>query len=165
MRQHQALAGFRDEELSIFDRKIDFLVQAVNPLLQEQRMTRVLSILGLPNGPVEGRGIDVDRFIEVRASRECAEFRDWLMDIDLVNDKEIADRVSGLRNRLSNCVHSGFGKSVRFALSTGVGLIPGIGTVIGGVASAIDSFLLDKVLPRSGVTTFLSSLYPSLFRG
>jgi hypothetical protein len=55
------------------------------------------------------------------------------------------------------------GKFVRLATTTGIGLIPGVGLAAGIAASAIDSFLVDRVLPKSGVVAFLTETYPSLF--
>ena len=55
------------------------------------------------------------------------------------------------------------GKLVRLAATTGIGLIPVVGPIAGAAAGAIDSFLVEKVLPRSGIVAFLTETYPSLF--
>jgi len=55
------------------------------------------------------------------------------------------------------------GRAVRLLTTTGIGAIPGVGLVAGFAASIVDAFLLEKVLPRSGVVAFLSDLYPSVF--
>jgi len=55
------------------------------------------------------------------------------------------------------------GKAIRLLTTTGIGSIPPIGLIAGFVASAVDTFLLEKMLPKSGVVAFLSNLYPSVF--
>ena len=45
----------------------------------------------------------------------------------------------------------------------GVGFIPG-GTFPSLGLGFVDTFLLDKVFPKSGVTSFLTKTYPSLYR-
>ena len=54
-------------------------------------------------------------------------------------------------------------KAVRFLVTLGIGFTPLVGLFLGPVASAIDKFLLEKVLPKSGLIAFLSRLYPSIF--
>jgi hypothetical protein len=73
------------------------------------------------------------------------------------------DRVKSLRARIGAVLHTGIGKGLRFVVSTGLGTIPPIGVVAGAVAGAVDSFLIDRVLPGSGVYTFVNRMYPSIF--
>ena len=56
------------------------------------------------------------------------------------------------------------GRAVRFIVTTAIGLLGIFGIVAGPVSGAIDSFLVDKVLPKSGVWTFVNRLYPSIFK-
>lgn len=79
------------------------------------------------------------------------------------SDLEIKERVSSLRARLGNAVQTLPGKAIRLLATTGIGLIPPVGPVIGFLAGAVDTFLLEKMLPKSGVVVFLSNLYPSIF--
>jgi hypothetical protein len=43
-------------------------------------------------------------------------------------------------------------------------MIPVYGTAAGAGLGLIDTFLLDKVLPKSGPVTFLGTLYPSIYQ-
>jgi hypothetical protein len=70
--------------------------------------------------------------------------------------------LSKLRDLLRGAVHSPAGKGVRFAATTGVGLIPGAQLAALGVG-ALDSFVLEKLIPEPGPTAFLSRLYPTIF--
>ncbi len=105
----------------------------------------------------------MDSLLKVRDSAECKEFREWLSTLRDVTDDEIKHMVAGLRSRMAGMATSPLGKLVRFATTTGIGLIPGAGLIAGPAAGAIDSFLVEKVLPRSGVVAFLTETYPSLF--
>jgi hypothetical protein len=78
-------------------------------------------------------------------------------------DQQISEMIGGVRNKLGSMLQSGIGRKVRFAVSTAIGLIPGVGLVAGPAASGIDSFLIDRVFPTSGVVAFLARTYPSLF--
>jgi hypothetical protein len=60
-------------------------------------------------------------------------------------------------------VRSKYGKSIRWAASTGPGLIPGIGTVLSGGLGLLDTFLTEKVLKEPGPLSFLSKRYHSIF--
>jgi hypothetical protein len=44
-----------------------------------------------------------------------------------------------------------------------VGIIPVTGQILGPALDALDTFLLEKVLPESGVTIVVNDLYPSIF--
>jgi hypothetical protein len=57
-------------------------------------------------------------------------------------------------------VQSSSGRVARFITTTGIGLLSPIPGVIAG---AIDSFIVDKILPKSGAWTFVNKLYPSIF--
>jgi hypothetical protein len=72
--------------------------------------------------------------------------------------------VGGLRNKVSSIVHTSTGKTLRFAATTALGLIPGAGLILGPASGAIDSFLIDSVFPNPGVLAFLTHTYPSLFK-
>lgn len=80
MRNHNALSGVLDEDAPVLGRKLDFLARAISPQQQDQHFVRVVDLAGLPTNR-EGIKIDVERLLEVRASRECREFRQWLQGI------------------------------------------------------------------------------------
>ena len=107
----------------------------------------------------------MDKLLRARESAECLEFRAWLTKLDGVSDKDVADLVGGFRNRVGSLAHSGPGKILRLAATSAIGSIPGYGLVTGPIAGVVDSFLIDKVFPTSGVVAFLTQTYPSLFEG
>jgi hypothetical protein len=60
-------------------------------------------------------------------------------------------------------LHSESGKAIRLAMTTAIGLIPIVGTIAGATAGLVDTFLVERVFPSSGVFAFLGKIYPSLF--
>jgi hypothetical protein len=52
------------------------------------------------------------------------------------------------------------GKAIRFLVTTLLGAAYPPAGFIGGL---LDSFIVEKMLPRSGITAFINELYPSLF--
>jgi hypothetical protein len=64
---------------------------------------------------------------------------------------------------LTKAVHSKVGKIIRWVASNGIGIIPVTGQILGPALDALDTFLLEKVLPESGVTIVVNDLYPSIF--
>jgi hypothetical protein len=166
MKAFTALSGFRDSEFQIFEQKLDFISRALSSEAQEQRIKRVFAIKGFQDlDDLINRGqVNLVKLLEVRETRECREFRDWLWSIDSATDEEIDERVNSLRDKLSWFAHGKGGKSVRWLASTGIGLIPVVGTVAGGVTGLLDTFLLEKVLPSPGAISFLNNMYPSIFR-
>ncbi len=130
------------------------------------RFDRVMSI-ALPGLNLQpGMKIKVDKLLDVRASSELREFRDWLVTIDSLSDAEIREQVASMRARLGVFAQSTAGKTIRFALGATTSLMSGHAGVIiitGLAVSALDQFLIDRVLPRRGITAFVTELYPSLF--
>jgi hypothetical protein len=162
MKHYCALSGFRDEEIPLLIHKLDFLAAAVTSHEKERSFRRVMQIANIPRFSEMGATIDIDRMLKVRNSSEAREFRDWLAGASGESDEEIRQRVSGLRASVGLKVGGEGGKTVRFLVNTGLGLIPGAAPV-GMALGAFDQFALDKLLPRSGVTAFVNELYPSIF--
>jgi hypothetical protein len=160
----QAMTAIRDEELPLLQEKLSFLANQINPEFQLQRFQRVLRIVGFPDlDEPRSEKVDLEKLLEIRESRECKEFRTWLWNAGEATDEEIYDQFSGLRNKLSLWAHGNVGKSLRWAGSTGIGLIPVVGNVTSAVLGLLDSFLLERLLPQSGPVIFLNKQYPSLF--
>jgi hypothetical protein len=165
MRGYEALSGFSEEEIVVFTDKCDFLMREMNPQLVERSFERVLQIVGFPDPIVDGstRVVQISKLLKVRQTDECKEFRAWLSTVHNASDAEIRERVTGVRAKLSEFIHSSSGKTVRVLTAAGIGLIPHFGIPAGLALGFGDAFLIDRVLPRSGVVSFLSNLYPSIF--
>jgi hypothetical protein len=162
MQAYCAITGFLDSEAPLLFGKFSGLIAPLNPEAAEKQFERVIELAGLPDfNP--GQKVDVQKLLKIRDSSECREFREWLSKLDNTSDAEIKEMVASLRSKVASMAGSPGGKLVRLAATTGIGLIPGVGLIAGAAAGAIDSFLVDKVLPRSGIVAFLTETYPSLF--
>jgi hypothetical protein len=162
MKAYSALSGFRDEELPLFRHKLDFLAAAVSSHAKERNFQRVIEVADLPRFS-EGTGaLNVGKLLKIRDTSEAREFRDWLGGIAQASEEEVRERVTGLRARAGLKVSGETGKTMRFLVTAGIGLIPGAGPASLAL-SAADQFALDKLLPRSGIAAFVNELYPSIF--
>jgi hypothetical protein len=164
MKAYSAISGFRDEELPLFRHKLDYLAEVASSQAKEENFRRVIDLAELPTFPLDEGKINVEKLLKIRESGEAREFRDWLGNVGAASDKEVRERVHGLRAMFGSKVSSGIGKAVRLFVTTGVGLIPGA-AVPAAVLSVIDQFVVDRILPRSGVTAFVNELYPSIYDG
>jgi hypothetical protein len=166
MRIYSAISGFAPSEADLFGEKLRFIEDQLSSALQVQRFHRVLEAVGLPDFRVglESNAVDLKRLLEIRQSRETIEFRNWLWSIGTMDDKELRERITSLKSRMSQKISTGWGKRIRWIATSGIGIIPAVGNILGPISSAIDSFLLEKLFPASGVATFVNQLYPSVFR-
>jgi len=166
MKSYSAISGFIDSESSLLRDKLGLVANELSPGAQEMRVERVLTIKGLPHfGAHEAkRYFNVDRFLEIRESEECRDFRNWLQRIDSATDQEIAEQINSLRQRIGDLAQTRTGKLTRFLVASVAGLLPHGGPAAGIAVGALDMFLLDKILPRSGPISFLNRQYPSIFK-
>lgn len=162
MRQYTCTVGGRERELPLLEERLAFLTDTYDPKGQSGRLRRVLEVATLP--PLDPAKVDLQKLLEVRRSREIAEFRNWLWSIDHVSDSELTERLAGVKAKLGTWVRSDRGKVMRWLAGTAIGAIPVVGPPVGAALGALDAFLLERVLPECGVVTFLGQQYPSLFR-
>jgi len=161
MKNHSAITGFKAGELPLFSRKLGYLASLACSASKEQNFQRVMEISGLAELPNrKGVRIKTDKLLRLRDSAECREFRDWLSGAGSASDAEIRDRVRSWNARLGTLVSGQVGRTLRFLTTFGLGLI---NLPTGAAASVFDSFLLDRLLPRSGIAAFVGDSYPSLF--
>jgi hypothetical protein len=159
---YSAITGFTESEAPLLFGKLAGIIAPQNPKPIEEQFGRVITIANLPDF-VPGKRIDVESLLKARESPECREFQAWLSNLEGATDAEIAEMVGSLRNRIASIVQSGPGKALRFAVTTALSLVPGAGLIAGPAAGAVDSFLIERVFPTSGVFAFLTKTYPSLF--
>jgi hypothetical protein len=159
MSAYTAMTGFLENEAPLLFGKLVGLFAPQNPKLAERQFERVIEIAELPDFK-SGQRVDVQRLMKIRDSPECRDFRDWLPNAEDMSEAEIRKMTKGVRNKLADLAGSPGGKFIRLAATTAIGLA---GLPFGVAAGAVDSFLVDRVLPQSGVVAFLNELYPSLF--
>ena len=164
MKAFSALSGFRANDLPLFEEKVSFITGVMDPDSQEDRVKRVCEVANLPDFRDVGLAykVDIGKFLELRNSRECREFRAWLPSIDQATDKQIREYVSDLKSRIAALANSISGRVLRFLTSTGLGLVPGAGIILAAGASVLDTFIVDRIFKESGIVTFVSRMYPAL---
>lgn len=160
MGAYEALSGFRDEEMPLFQEKLSFLAELASSRKPESEFQRVIEIKNLPHFSSELVGVKVDQLLKIRDSSEAREFRDWLTGAGDFTEKEINDQVAGLRAKAGLKISGAGGRSVRLLVTNLAGLLQPVAGVVAGVFDAIWS---EKILPRSGVAAFVNELYPSIF--
>jgi hypothetical protein len=162
MQAYSAITGFLDSESPLLFGKLAGILAPLNPKLQEEQFERVVELADVPDFQ-PGQRVDLELLMKVRNSAECREFREWLSTLQDVSDAEIKEMVASIKSKMASLANSKSGKLVRLAATAGIGLIPVVGPITGAVAGTIDAFLVDQVLPRSGIVAFLTEQYPSLF--
>jgi hypothetical protein len=157
-----ALSGFQVNDLPLFEEKLEFVAREFDPDVQLTRFDRVREIVGLPDvsNDLAVRDVDMAKLIEITSGQEVHDFRQWLRASDSLTDKEMEDLVHPVRDALGQAIRTPAAKAVRLATTAGVGvLFPPAGAGL----SVLDTFLVDKVMPRPGPTAFLSGLSRSIF--
>lgn len=97
-------------------------------------------------------------------SQELKVFREWLRKIDSVSDSEIVEQLNDIRLKLGVFAQGDTGKASRLVISTLAGFVPVVGAFASLGLGTVDTFLLEKILPYSGVVAFVDKLYPSIFQ-
>ena len=161
MQEYNAITTFEDSDTPLLLGKVAGVVAQYSPQAEERSFLRVIELTEIPELLAIGR-VDVGKLIVARESLECREFRAWLSSIDHLDDKELKRLLTGVRARIASFTKSPAGKTIRLAVNTALGLIPGYGTATALAEGAIDSFLLDKLLPSSGAFSFINQSVPSV---
>jgi len=162
MEEYSAISHFEESEAPLLFGKVHSVVASINPKFDEQAFLRVLSVTGIPD-MISNRRINVEELLKVRATDECREFRSWLSTTDQIDDAKLKQLLTGLRAKSASFITGKPGKTLRLAVNAALGLIPGYGTLASLGEGAADMFLLEKMLPSSGVLTFLNHSMPSIF--
>jgi hypothetical protein len=161
MKNYEALGGFSPEELPIFEKKMSGLARLAYYGNAETRITRVAKLTGLPRFSPEKMVLDIGKLLCARESDDLRSFRDWLATSDGLTDDNVREMLRGYRAVVSNFVRGGSVTMTRLMIEG----IVGVFHPIAGIAlSVLDTFLIDKLLPRSGPAAFVNKSYPSLFQ-
>jgi hypothetical protein len=169
MQAYSALSGLSEKDKALLDAKLGIIANLTVTISSEQQFIRVASLRGLPIPEYGSSVVDVKTLLKIRESDECRSFKQWLSGAEALSDKELRERVSGFSRKIRQAVHSRVGKAVRFAVSNGLGIglgfiAPPVGLVAGVTIAALDAFVLETLIPKDAVISFLSESYPSLFK-
>ena len=158
-----SVSGFKPEEESLFDIRAKLLLKNVNGYKPEENFTRVLEIQRFPKLEInKDIKIDIEKLLKIRNSKDCTEFREWLSTIDKYTDKDIHDQFNNYKSKLQNLATTTEGKAFRFFVS---GVIGFTASPLAGVAyGLIDTYILDKILPRKGYISFIHNDFPTIYK-
>jgi hypothetical protein len=163
MSSYGALTGVREEDKPLLEGKLEVIADLVDSADHQGRFNRVNKIAGLHTLASESTEIDAEKIIKVRDSEECQSFRSWLRATDARSDAELEERLTGLNSKIRQAFNSQPGKIVHFVVSNGLSVLTGPLAALG--VSAVDSFIIDQLVRKDAIVSFLSESYPSLFRG
>ncbi len=163
MRNYGALSGSTKGDLPLFLGKFDFLSGSLDCAQKVEGFKRIVKRLNLPliDACSINPSFEMAKFLDIRSSRECMEFRDLLKRLGGASDAEIDERLRGFRNRVGSVVGCTSGKIFRFLVQTGVGALS---SEVGVIVGMLDTFLVDKLFPLSGPSVFVNKMYPSVFK-
>jgi hypothetical protein len=163
MAAYSAITGFAESEAPLLFHKFANIIGPLNPKPAEEQFARIVTIANLPEF-MPGKKVDVGLLLKARESPECREFRAYIAGLDDISDQQIAEMIRGVRSRVAFMMQSNLGRVLRLAATTAIGFIPVIGAIGGAITGTLDSFLIDRIFPNSGVVAFLTKTYPSLFK-
>jgi hypothetical protein len=163
MENFESVYGFSDSEAELFKVKNKLILERVGRSEDVDMLKRVIEISGLPrfSDNPDPHYLDVDKIIKIKDSEEFREFKFWLSGAGALTDVEVKDIIKSKKLKIFNCYQSTLGKVMRFLVFTGMGLEPKL-ILPAIILNALDTFLLDKILPKSGVVSFLNNTYPSI---
>jgi hypothetical protein len=163
MEVHEAKTVFRTDDLPLFKAKLRSAMAALGQAVRGEQFRRVVEVAGLPdlddaaqNGTLNG-----ERLMEVRRSQECIAFRDWLAKSDSLSDDEIKKLTRGMLAMTSRLLYSPTGRILRYVALAGIGVYD---TATGLALGAVDTFILDKLVPVRGPLSFLDDKYRSIYQ-
>jgi len=160
MKNYAAIGGFSLEELPVFQTKLSGLADAVFPGHTERRVTRVAKLIGLPQFDPEKIRLNVSKLFRARESDDLRAFRDWLATSDGVPDDEVRQLLTGYRAVVSTFVRGGSVTMVRLVVE---GMAGWMHPVLGLALPALDTFIVEKLLPHSGPAAFVGKTFSSLY--
>lgn len=163
MRAFDTRNEFKENEMFVLNNKLDTLSNINSSSKDKVALNRVLSLKNIPQINLsKGASIDIQKFVKIKNSKECKEFREWLRTInDRTTDEEILSYINSFKGKLANFYNSTSSKTIRFLANTAVGLLSAPASIGLG---ALDTFLLEKILPENGIVSFVNNKIPSIFR-
>jgi hypothetical protein len=89
--------------------------------------------------------------------KQANDFRSWFHSLTLYNRTEVLKEYINVINQVPLRSRTP-AKVFRFITTTGLGIIPGIGTIAGAAASIIDSFVIDQLFRPPSPKFFIDDL-------
>ncbi len=166
MEAFNSLVGFKPEEVSPLDRKMDFLIGKLSHEIHSDKFQKILFAKGLPDFSQAATGgrIDLVKLLGITESRECIDFRTWLWSQETINPDQLKERFEAFSQKFKDCRQTEVAKTIYWLVSNGLGLIPKIGILASLGLSFYDDILAKDVLPKGGAITFINNKLPTVYK-
>jgi hypothetical protein len=155
------MVSFSYRDTSLVAAKYRSLLQDVDPQIMEGSFERVIDIACLPAINHNASNVDGPTFLRVCRSREADDFRRWLREIPERRDDDIGAEISDKATKIGAALGTRSGRGARFAVTTALGFVPGVGGLLGAASGAVDAFWLDEL--ANGAVWFVTNSYGSVF--
>jgi hypothetical protein len=155
------MVSFSYRDTSLVAAKYRSLLQDVDPEIMEGSFQRVIDIACLPAINHNASNVDGPTFLRVCRSRETDNFRRWLREIPERRDDDIGAEISDKATKIGAALGTRLGRGARFAVTTALGFVPGVGGLLGAASGAVDAFWLDEL--ANGAVWFVTNSYGSVF--
>jgi hypothetical protein len=159
----EGVGGFRAREQHLFNLRFEAVLPLLDFAAQEESLTRVIEVAGLPDLSQGHFSVDVERLLEIRASGPAVALRNWLPTTNAMPDNEVAAMFNDLSEQVASMYQSKAGKAMRFIVSAGLDFLPQGGTIASLGFGALDSFVLEN-LAQPGPVSFLSDAYSAIYK-
>jgi hypothetical protein len=122
---------------------------------RSRELWNFLDYSSVPNiaEPLLAEPNDMAKFIKLTRGRDAQEFRRWFHENADLTEKDLVKSYIELLHETPHVQRAG-GRSLRMAASLGLSAV-GLGLVSDAVMSAIDNFVIDKFVRKSGTKFFL----------
>jgi hypothetical protein len=161
MKEFQAITGFQENEISLFESRWRFLINQNNADLKERQLRRIIDIEEWPTISSLGNlaSINIEKLLRIRDSQDCKDIRQWLQTTDGKSDAEIQQQLHSIHERLTQISSNPVSKAIRFLIPN----LPFIAFPISIALSLGDQFLIEKFIGKPGPACILGNMYCSLF--
>jgi len=159
MNQFDGLTYFNDDEVSILDDKYKMVVDLNNGRGFVDQVDRIITLRDFPK-VTEFSSIKIDKVLKARSSADFVEFRKWLSSIEKKEDIEVYEELESFKYKVAKIYNSKLTEVIRFAISSGVGVID---TKLGVGLGLVDKFIVSKLFSKTGPVAYLDKNYPKIF--
>ena len=164
MSNHEAAFGFKRLEVDVFKTKLSTVYKEINPDKNFEALSKIVEIKALPDilTALKNGKISLDKVLEIRATDEIVEFREWINSLSHENVEEEIQKYFGKYDKwFKKNFSGGLSKTLRFLLTGGLSVAEPIS---GAILSGIDTFILNKALKQEGPISFINKRYPTIYK-
>ena len=124
-----------------------------------EKLWQFMEFAGVPDlsEPILSDPDKMEEFVEMCFTDEAAAFREWFHKNRNASEKEIVTAYIDLLHKIPWSQRTPT-KFIRCALTTGIGMVPIVGGLLGAAASVIDTFIVDEILTGKSPRFFIDKM-------